>query len=271
MSFYPPLDQVEAIMRETADALILPRFRSLGDDEVSEKKGPDDLVTIADREAEVRLTSRLEALVPGSKVVGEEAVSQGLTSVDILREDRDLWLVDPVDGTLNFVEGLERFGVMVAFIRGGEVRQSWILLPVSGHCAVASKGDGATFDGHPMRPRRNVPFAEAYGDYSRIYVDEEFRPILDNGVKGSAGTIQGRCSAWGYTDLARGEIDYYVQYVMTPWDHAAGQLIVEEAGGRFAFMPGGEPYTPLPHKDQPMLAVADADMWQDYAARLMAN
>ncbi|MEM9285841.1 MAG: inositol monophosphatase [Pseudomonadota bacterium] len=271
MMIDPKTDEVEALLREASEMFIMPRFRALGDEEVVEKEGPMDLVTVADREAELFLTPQLEALVPGSKVIGEEAVSQGVTSADLLLEDRDLWLVDPVDGTYNFVQGSDRFGVMVAFLRGGQPVMSWILLPVDGRCVIAQKGAGALLGGEAMVPRRGVPFSQATGDYSRTYVDEPYRSIFDAGAAHSAGTHQGRCSAHGYTELARGLQDYFVQYIMTPWDHAPGQLIVEETGGRFALMPSGERYTPIPRENQPMLITADADVWQDYAHHLMAG
>ncbi|MEO1040771.1 MAG: inositol monophosphatase [Pseudomonadota bacterium] len=267
----PSTDDVEALIREAANHYIMPRFRALGEGQVIEKDGPMDLVTVADREAEVFLTEQLERLVPGSRVIGEEAVSQGLTSQDLLLEDRDLWLVDPVDGTYNFVQGSDRFGVMVAFLRAGETIKSWILLPVDGRCAVAEKGAGAFFGDAPMAPRMGVPFSQATGDYSKIYVEEPHRSILDAGVARSAGTHQGRCSAHGYTELARGLQDYFVQYVMTPWDHAPGQLIVEEAGGRFALMPSGERYRAIPRKNEPMLITGDAEVWEAYARHLMAG
>ncbi|GGY41766.1 inositol monophosphatase family protein [Parvularcula lutaonensis] len=266
----PKLDEVEALLRDVADRVILPRFRSLSDGDIEEKNGPGDLVTIADREAEELLTPAFKKLAPGSTVVGEEAVSQGKISIDALHSEGDLWLVDPVDGTWNFVQGSERFGVMCAFIRNREVVKSWILFPVDGRCMVAEKGAGATFGGERLGLHPAKPWAEARGDFSPVYVDEPYRSAFAQAVEESAGARAGHCSAYAYGDLARGLIDYVVQYKMTPWDHAPGQLLVEEAGGRFGFLPGGEPYTPVGRGDRPMLGTASAEAWQGYADRLMA-
>jgi len=267
----PKTDDIEALMREAADLCILPRFRALGDGDVTEKNGPMDLVTVADQEAEVFLTERLEKIVPGSRVIGEEAVSQGTISQDLLLEDRDLWLVDPVDGTYNFVQGSDDFGVMVAFLRKGEVVQSWILLPVDGRCAVAEKGAGAFFGGEALKPRRGVSYADAIGEYYPSLFDETARAILDKNVARCGGLNDGRCSAVGYTNIARGHGDFYVQYIMTPWDHAPGQLIIEETGGRFALMPSGERYRAIPRENKPMLITGDAGTWEEYAHQLMAG
>ena len=160
----PKLDLVEAAMREAAERLIVPRWKTLADGEVEEKTGPSDLVTVADQEAEAFLTPILENMVPGSIVVGEEAVSAGTVSTDALVSGKDCWLVDPVDGTWNFVQGSERFGVMVAFLRAGEVAQSWILYPVDGRCLVEEKGAGTTFGGERLALNVAKTFEEETGD-----------------------------------------------------------------------------------------------------------
>ena len=257
----------EAIVREVADEVILPRFRSLGDDEVMEKTGPQDLVTVADREAELLLARRLPDLVPGSVVVGEEGVAADPTVLSEL--DREaVWIVDPVDGTGNFVAGSERFGVMVALVRGGETVLGLVYPPVDGRCAVAEAGSGAAFGGERLAGRRGVPFARAEGDYSSIYLDEPLRSHYADRFAGAGGTRQGRCSAWAYLDAARGASDFVMQYRMTVWDHAPGVLLVREAGGDARFLADGAAYTPEAHPDAPMLAVADGAMWDSYAEAL---
>src|SRR4051812_45595926 len=99
---------VEALMREVAAAVILPRFRHLTESEVS-YKGPADLVTIADQEAEALLTARLPDLMPGSRVVGEEAASANPALIATAGEPGYVWVIDPVDGTANFASGQEPF------------------------------------------------------------------------------------------------------------------------------------------------------------------
>ncbi|MEM9838148.1 MAG: inositol monophosphatase [Pseudomonadota bacterium] len=262
------LDNVEALMRDVATEHILPRFRSLAEGEVEAKTGPQDLVTVADREAEEALIPALEALVPGSRVVGEEGVSLGTVSTDLLLGDSPVWLVDPVDGTYNFVQGSERFGVMVALCRRQVVEAGWILFPVDGRCLRAARGQGAIFGGELLKTPQAKRFEQAHGDYSHAYVEEPYRSAFLQATEHAAGVRQGRCSAYAYGDLARGLIDCVVQYQMTPWDHAAGQLIVEEAGGRFGFLPGGEPYTPIAHPSRPMLSVGNTSVWEDYAKRM---
>ncbi|MCQ8185375.1 inositol monophosphatase family protein [Parvularcula maris] len=259
------LVKAEALLREAAETFIMPRWRSLSEGEVEEKSGPQDLVTVADREAELFLTRALEDLLPGSKVIGEEAVSAGTVSAAALAGEGTFWLVDPVDGTNNFVHGSDRFGVMAALVRDQKVRAGLIYLPVDGRCAVAEEGSGAFFGGERLRCGGTKPFSEASGDFSRTYVEEPYRSTFDLATRKGRETRQGRCSAYAYTDTARGIIDYVIQYIMTPWDHAPGQIIVEEAGGRFGFLPDGEAYTPVAREPRPMLVTGRAGDWEGYA------
>ena len=262
------IDEVQALMREAAAELVLPRFRQLSDHEIDTKSHPGDLVTIADREAEEWLTPRLMDLLPGAVVVGEEATSADPAVLDRLEEDAPVWLVDPVDGTANFVDGSPRFGLMIALAHGGETRAGFIYAPVENVMAVGVKGQGAVLDGVSMRGRVNRPFTQAFGDYSSKYVEPPLRDHLTAAFEGSAGTRAGHCSAYAYLDTARGEIDFVLQYLMTPWDHAAGVLMVEEAGGRFGFLDDGSPYTPVRRAPRAALITGDAGMWEEYRKQM---
>ncbi len=261
--------RAEAVLREVAEEAILPRFGSLCEGEVETKSSPRDLVTIADKEAEALLARRLAPLVPGSLVVGEEAVSADPSVLERLSGEA-VWIVDPVDGTGNFVAGSDRFGVMAALVRGGETVLSVILPPVDGRCAVAELGAGATFGGRAISGRKGVPFARAFGDYSSVYVDEPLRSRWSGSLGMAGGARAGHCSAWAYLDVARGEADFVLQYRMTVWDHAPGVLLVEEAGGRTAMLGAehGAPYRPVARGDAPMLCVGDEGRWEEYAEAL---
>jgi len=104
-------EKIATIMQEVAQARILPRFQQLSEGEISTKSGPGDLVTIADIEAEEDLTRILKDLLPGSLVIGEEAVSKEEISMGLLATESDpIWVVDPVDGTNNFAGGNENSG-----------------------------------------------------------------------------------------------------------------------------------------------------------------
>lgn len=142
--------EVEAVVREAAAAEILPRFRQLAAHEIAEKSGPHDLVTVADRGAEEHLTAALTTLLPGSVVVGEEAVAADPSSYEAIRGDAPVWIVDPVDGTRQFVRGEPGFCTLVALAHHGELLASWTYAAALDEMAVAVRGGGARLNGKPL-------------------------------------------------------------------------------------------------------------------------
>jgi fructose-1,6-bisphosphatase/inositol monophosphatase family enzyme len=132
-------ESVANYIRETARAVILPRFRALGQDDVREKK-PGDPVTIADTEAEQELTRRLAAVIPGANVLGEESVAEDASRLAWLSAEAPVWIIDPIDGTSNFVRGNDGFAVIVALARQGTVEAGWIYNPLGDVMISALKG-----------------------------------------------------------------------------------------------------------------------------------
>lgn len=233
---------VEDAIRKAAAAEIMPRFRQLAAHEVDQKSGPHDLVTDADRNAERYLTQVLGALLPGSVVVGEEAVHADPETYEAIQGDAPVWIVDPVDGTRQFVHGDSGFCTLVALARHGELLASWTYAPARDQLATAVRGGGAFLDGVPLRsgapdPGRDLEVATSHPDYT---TDAQKRALLGlwaDGVRtrpcGSAGLE--------YLAIARGELDATAFSWEAAWDHAAGLLLVEEAGGAHLTL-SGEPF-----------------------------
>ena len=147
----PDSDKVARLIAEVAAEEVMPYFEKLGRDDIREKK-PGDIFTIADVAAERRLTPLLTDLLPGSRVVGEEAVAADPTVLDALADTAPVWLVDPIDGTANFAAGTPIFAVMVALVRDGQTIMSWIHEPVTRRTASAVLGgEGAWRDGKRLR------------------------------------------------------------------------------------------------------------------------
>ncbi|AZK97397.1 MULTISPECIES: inositol monophosphatase family protein [Streptomyces] len=226
------LSDVEEAVRKAAAAEIMPRFRQLAADEVVEKSGPHDLVTAADRLAEEHLTAALTALLPGSVVVGEEAVHADPAVYDAVNGDAPVWIVDPVDGTRQFVRGDDRFCTLVALAHHGELLASWTYAPARDELAVAVRGGGARLDGVPLHAGSPAPdavlrVATSHPDYT---TDAQKRALLGLRIP---GINPNPCGAAGmeYLDLARGTLDAVAFSWEAAWDHAAGLLLVTEAGG----------------------------------------
>ena len=240
-------DDVLILLQDVAEEIIKPRFRTLVAEEIAEKN-PGDLVTVADREAEVRITEALLRAYPDALVLGEEASADDPGLMARFRSAEHAFTVDPVDGTKNFVHGSPDHAVMVAELRGGEVVRSWIWQPQHEIAYVAERGAGAWENG-----RRLV------------------RPPLGDDLRGvtSRRTWVGRavgalraldltwvCCGVDYPKLVEGAADYALYRRAKPWDHAPGSLLLTEAGG-FVGTFDGSPYRP--RLDPPLGLIAAAD------------
>ncbi|MFF9341292.1 MULTISPECIES: inositol monophosphatase family protein [unclassified Streptomyces] len=250
--------EVEEAVRKAAAAEVMPRFRQLAAHEIVEKKGPYDLVTVADRAAEEHLTASLTALLPGSVVVGEEAVHADPELYGALRGDAPVWIVDPVDGTRQFVQGDPAFCTLVALARHGELLASWTYAPALGELAVAVRGRGATLNGQPLRPGPPafgavLEVATSHPDYTTPDQKRALLALVTEGVRprpcGSAGLE--------YLAVARGALDATAFNWDYAWDHAAGLLLVTEAGGAHTTV-AGEPFRIAGDNALPFTAARDA-------------
>jgi len=229
------LTQVAEIVRDVAAREILPRFGRLAEGEIQEK-GPGDLVTVADRAAERELAARLTRLLPGSRVVGEEEVSEDRSVLAALDGPDPVWIIDPIDGTENYANGNARFSVMVALARGGELLASWIYLPCFDRMAHAVRGGGAYLDGQRLAVAAAPDLSRGLLDVAVATSQPRYWQPADRTAV-SALSTHGVALAYfdgagtEYLALSSGS---HVSALMSwefPWDHAAGLLLHAEAGG----------------------------------------
>ena len=250
---------MEEAVRKAAAAEIMPRFRQLAAHEVDQKTGPHDLVTDADRLAEQYLTEALGALLPGSVVVGEEAVHANPASYEALQGDAPVWIVDPVDGTRQFVHGDPGFCTLVALAQRGVLLASWTYAPARDQLAVAVRGRGALLDGE--RLRAGVARARAATSKWPRPTPTTRRTSRSAPCWACGRTASRRapCGSAGleYLAIARGELDAIAFSWEAAWDHAAGLLLVEEAGGAHLTL-AGEPFRITGGNALPFTAARDA-------------
>ena len=142
------MDKVASVLQDVSHDVIEPRFEKLHQDDIR-FKSPGEMVTVADELAERQLKARLGELVPDALFVGEEAFSDGSGLPSALRHQR-IWLVDPLDGTANFVSGSPHWAVMAALVQDGETCAAWIWQPVRKAMYRAEVGAGATRNGVPI-------------------------------------------------------------------------------------------------------------------------
>ena len=232
---------VEDTIRAVVGAEVVPRWRRLADADITEKNGPHDLVTTADRLAEERLTEQLAALLPGSLVVGEEAVSADRSLLDRLKGDDPVWVIDPVDGTSAFVRGDPGFSTLVTLVRGGQPLACWTYAPQLGLFATARRGQGAYLDGKRLR-------TATHRDPLRVWISNPvFRTDPERASLARLADAGAECvpcltsAGLGHLEVARGISDAVAFFWEAPWDHSAGLLLVAEAGGT-SLTAAGEPF-----------------------------
>lgn len=267
MSELSALDaEIRDLVRFAAQRSMLPRFRQLADHEV-EMKGADDPVTIVDREVEAFLTEALTRLAPGVAVVGEEAAAADLAVLDHLKGQ--CWIIDPLDGTANFAEGKEPFGMIVALADGGEAVAGWIYDPIKDRFCHTRRGAGAFVNGERIAARTTgaEPPVTAV---SRIFLTPDQSAMVDVRLAPYYTLVDiPRCAAEQYPRLALGENDISSFKRTLAWDHAAGVLWLNEAGGKAARLDGSE-YR-VDEADKPGLVGASSPaMWDAFVARVVA-
>jgi len=203
-------------------------------------KGPADLVTEIDRQAQDLIAEMLQKAFPTYGLLGEEGGGRDVP-------DGPSWIVDPIDGTVNYIRSYPLFAVSIALERDGELVVGVVYHPVLDELFVAEKGNGASLNGTPIHVSTTANLEEsvlASGFPYDVWVNDddnsrEWRRFLKR-------ALSMRCDGCASLDLchvAMGRLDGFWEFELGPWDMAAGALMVQEAGGKVTQVTG-EPYTP---------------------------
>jgi len=203
--------------------------------QVRHKAAAVDLVTEVDLACEDAIRGILSAADPGIPILGEEeGGAEGASS---------RWIVDPLDGTVNFVHGFPMYCVSIALQNEGELRLGVIYDPVRDRCYRAEQGRGADVDGEPLRVSETADLGQALVASGFPYDRRDNADVYLRFVKAFLERAQGfrraGAAAMDLAMLAEGQLDGYWEFGLKPWDVAAGTLIVREAGGQVSDMAGG--------------------------------
>jgi fructose-1,6-bisphosphatase/inositol monophosphatase family enzyme len=260
---------VQALMHDASRRAILPRWRQLAAHEVETKETGGtlpDVVTIADHAAEAILSDGLSRLLPEAAIVGEEACHADPAVFELLGGGL-CWIVDPLDGTNNFAAGKPPFGVLIALAERGETIAGWTYDCLSGRTCHAELGGGAFVDGERVAARETGVHPPIAAN-SLIYMLSERREAVRAAIEPHYALVDiPRCAAEQYPRLVLGENDVAIFERTLPWDHAAGALFVNEAGGKVA-RPDGSHYRVDDHARPGLIGAASERLWEELAARL---
>ncbi len=256
------------LVRRAARAEIMPRFRNLSGSDIATKSGPDDLVTAADHAAEAMLTRGLQQMFPHALVVGEEATSADPSLRARVSEAELAFIVDPVDGTWNFARGLAVFGVILSVTRFGTPVFGLLYDPVMDDF-ITAEADGpaemtrAAGLARPVATATGGPLDQMSGYMHFALMDRPAQEILAPLLPRLRRATALRCSCHEYRMLAQGHADFLLSSTLNPWDHAAGVLICQRAGGTVRMLDGRDYSTAI--EEGYLLAAPDEDSWQALA------
>jgi len=253
-------EELLALARETAaeaGALAM-RMREGGVEVAGTKSSPTDVVTEADRAVEELIRSRLLGARPDDAFFGEEGSAEGR---DDAGRSGVRWVVDPIDGTVNYLYGLPHYAVSIAAMREDEVVAGVVLAPALDVEYAAVAGGGATRNGEAL-PRRSAPGLGEALVASGFSYEQAIRAHQAEAVARLLPRVRdvrriGSC-ALDLCAVADGSLDAYVEEGPHLWDHAAGGLVATECGARIEVWP-----TP---RGKELVVCAPAPMWADFEA-----
>ena len=262
------ISSVSNLLREAAETFVMPVF---GKREAnSEEKSPGEWVTEADIAGEAFLAPALRSLITGSLVVGEEAASADPTVHDRLAVNGSVWLIDPLDGTSNFANGISPFALMVALVRAGDTVASWILDPITDRLCVSEKGSGSWINGERIKVSQGPPeLSLLNGAVLRRFLPQELAEHV-NAVEGRFASLSfgSKCAGFDYPAIANGSMDFALYWRTLPWDHAPGVLFLQEAGGHATRLDGSA-YRVSDHARPGLLVARNKETWSKVKSTLL--
>jgi len=204
-----------------------------------ENKGLHDLVSYVDKESEQRIIAALQVLLPDSGFIAEEGTSDK-------HGERFNWVIDPLDGTTNYIQGVPIYAVSIGLLDGDELVLGVVYEVGHDECFYAWKNGGAYLNGQPIHVSTRGDIQDAllatgfpYNDFSKM---ESYMEFLEWTMKNARGVRRLGSAATDLAYVACGRFDSFWEYDLKPWDVAAGTVIVKEAGGTVTDYKGGTDY-----------------------------
>lgn len=208
-------------------------------------KGRNDFVSEVDRKAEQEIVGILSKAYPTHAFLGEEGGRHGLPKGEFT------WVIDPLDGTTNFLHGFPQFAVSIALLHRGAIECGVVYDPMRGELFTAKRGGGAMLDNRRLRVTQQKTYQGALLGTGFPFKDQRnndayfgmFRDLM----KDTAGIRRAGSAALDLAWVACGRMDGFWEFGLMPWDLAAGALLIQEAGGIVTDLEGGRKYLETGH------------------------
>ena len=211
-----------------------------------EQKGHNEYVSEADRAAERAVIDVIQRHYPDHAILAEESGAQGNQDADTT------WIIDPLDGTTNYLHGFPVFAVSIGVQINGRMEHAVVYDPLRQELFTATRGNGAQLDEHKIRVSGQKELQRALVGTGFPYrqADSELDPylgMLGKVVRNTSGVRRPGAAALDLCYVAAGRLDAFWETGLAPWDMAAGSLIIREAGGIVSALDGGENYLDTGH------------------------
>jgi len=238
-----PLLNVAVMSARRAGSALIKKMVNLEKLKV-EQKGHNDYVSDADRAAEKAVINCILKHYPDHAILAEESGVQG--------ESDTVWIVDPLDGTTNYLHGFPVFAVSIGVQINGRMEHAVVYDPLRQELFTASRGEGAHLDGRRIRVSGQKQLERALVGTGFPYrqADEEIEPylkMLAKVVRSTSGVRRPGAAALDLVYVAAGRLDAFWETGLAPWDLAAGVLIIREAGGMVSGLDGSENFLETGH------------------------
>ena len=198
---------------EKASKILIRDFGEIEKLQVS-KKGPTDFVTNSDLKAEKIIIDELKKAKPNYSIISEES------GVENNKDKNNTWIIDPIDGTVNFLHGVPHFAISIALKSNNEITSGLIFDPIKNEMFYAEKNQGAFFNNHRIRVSKKNKINDCLFVTGGKIDNEPELPYRKTG-----------CAALDMAYVAAGRYDGYFQHDLNLWDIAAGIILINEAGG----------------------------------------
>jgi myo-inositol-1(or 4)-monophosphatase len=206
-------------------------------------KQPNDFVTEVDKAAEAAIIEMLREAYPSYGILAEES---GTTAGKGVQDAEFQWIIDPLDGTTNFIHGLPQYAVSIALARNGIVEQAVIFDPNRNELFTASKGSGAFLNDRRIRVSRRTKLQESLigtgFPYRMLDNLDTYLAIFKEVIEKTAGQRRPGAASLDLAYVATGRYDGFWEFGLSPWDMAAGSLLISEAGGLVSDLAGDANY-----------------------------
>lgn len=203
-----------------------------------ERKGKSDFVTQVDRGAEAEIVKIIRKHYPHHAILGEEGGASGT-------DDEVRWIIDPIDGTTNFLHALPHFAVSIGVEVRGRLEHGVIYAPATQDLYVASRGGGATLNNKRIRVSKVAEVEDALIGTGVPFRNPElldsYLPLMRRVAENTSGIRRAGAASLDLAYVAAGRLDGFFELNLKPWDIAAGIVLVQEAGGAITGLVAGEP------------------------------